>query len=182
MTRQDNIIVREVTIDDLKYTQDAVTVVNSAYSTNEGWTSEHEFYEGDRAGPEEIEKSIQENGISCRLLFAFDIIEGKETLIGTLRIDRPTSGLKGHGEIRLFSILPAYQSKGVGGRLVRFALAHMQELGYTDCIMRVFETRTLLINWYKKMGFEENGERLDFHDQERLRVKGTTFITLQKTF
>ena len=34
MTRQDNIIVREVTIDDLKYTQDAVTVVNSAYSTN----------------------------------------------------------------------------------------------------------------------------------------------------
>ena len=34
MTRQDNIIIREVTIDDLKYVEDAVTVVNSAYSTN----------------------------------------------------------------------------------------------------------------------------------------------------
>ncbi|KAI9256448.1 acyl-CoA N-acyltransferase [Phascolomyces articulosus] len=182
MTAQDNIIIREVTIDDLKYVKEAVAVVNSAYSTNEGWTSEEEFYKGDRAGDEELEKSIRENGVSCRLLFAFDVIDEKEKLIGTLRVDPVISGEKGHGEIRLFSIAPAYQSRGVGGRLVRFALTHMQELGYTACVMRVFEARTVLLNWYKKMGFAETGERIEFHDQERLKVKGTTFITLQKSF
>ena len=63
----------------------------------------------------------------------------------------------------LFAVLPSYQSKGIGGKLVRAALSHIKDEWKCErCVIWVLENRPELLKWYEKMGFRWNGETRPF--------------------
>lgn len=128
-----------------------------------------------RCTEEEIKKFIEENGKPHTLLLAFQ----GETVVGTIQIEHSEEH-PSDGEIRLFSVSPDHQSKGIGGILFRAVLAEMKKLGYTNALMRIFENRPELLAWYTRQGFKETGERFSYHSPDRLKDKNIQFMTLKK--
>jgi ribosomal protein S18 acetylase RimI-like enzyme len=141
----------------------------------DGWTTEGDFVKGSRCTEEVMKNFIEESGKPHTLLFAFD----GDSVVGTVQIEHsetnPTSG-----EIRLLSVSPAHQSRGIGGILLQAVLAEMKDLGYTSAVMHIFENRPTLLAWYKRMGFEETGARKPYYYPERLRDPTVQFINLTK--
>ncbi|KAI9498082.1 acyl-CoA N-acyltransferase [Zychaea mexicana] len=177
---QDSVFyVREVALDDLKHNVSAHAVINGAYRSEGGWTTEKDLVSGERVTLQDVEDFVRTNGKPNTLLYAFDATPGdSETVVGTVQIQAMQGGQE--AELGLFSVSPAYQSRGVGGRLVRAAFERMKDLGFTVAVIHVLETRVELLTWYRKLGFEETGERIPFVWPEMLKVKDVCFITLKK--
>ncbi|KAI8331244.1 acyl-CoA N-acyltransferase [Chlamydoabsidia padenii] len=83
--------------------------------------------------------------------------------------------------IGLLSVDHRYQSRGIGGRLVRAAMEEMKVRGYKKAVLHVLETRAELLLWYKKIGFVETGEKEPFVWPELLKVKSIGFLVLKKS-
>lgn len=141
-----------------------------------GWTTEKDIVAGLRCTEEDMYRFVEENGQPNTLLFAFD----EEKVVGTLLIQPNQNGEK-EAEIGLLSVSPLYQSRGIGGKLIRQAFVEMQQLGFTHAIMHVLENRPDVLSWYKKLGFVETGERIPFIWPEMLKVdKDLHVLTLKK--
>ncbi|KAL7315722.1 hypothetical protein PS15m_004902 [Mucor circinelloides] len=174
---QPTISIRTVTSADVKYKEEAAKVVNAAYRSEGGWTTEKDIVSGERCTVDMMEKFILDNGKPHTLLFAFD----QDQLVGTVQIQHAPEH-PGEAEIGLFSVSPAHQSRGIGGKLVRQAMLEMHQLGYHTAMMHVLENRPEILTWYKKLGFTETGERIPFVWPEMLKVdKDVHFLTLKKS-
>lgn len=80
----------------------------------------------------------------------------------------------------LFSVDPSQQSRGIGRKLVEAALQHAkEEMNRTQCVVYVLRMRDELINWYKKLGFMDYGERVPFPVAGRVKQDDTYFIVLR---
>ncbi|KAI8141671.1 acyl-CoA N-acyltransferase [Fennellomyces sp. T-0311] len=177
MVQESTIFVREVILDDLKHNKAAHAVVNGAYRSEGGWTTEKDLVSGERATEQDIEHAVRANGKPNTLLYAFDNSSGADTVVGTVQIQALPNK---EAELGLFAVSPSFQSRGVGGRLVRGAFDRMKELGFTTAVIHVLETRAELLAWYRKLGFVETGERIPFVWPDMLKVKDVCFITLKK--
>lgn len=195
MVQQDILYVRPATLDDLSITRSIVNVINAAFKGRSGlqekgsreidvkknletktWTkSEGEIVDGERTTPEEVEAYIHESDARPFLL-AFDRSVQPERVIGTLQI-QPNNDED--AKLGLISVDPGYQSRGVGNRLVRFAFQYSRELGFDTCRIHVFETRTEILAWYKKLGFVDTGDRVPFHSPHKLKAE-VPFAVLTK--
>lgn len=151
------------------------------FLTNElgGWTTEKHIVNGERVTLEDLEKAVKESGGRTTLLYAFDRVGDVDIVIGTLQI-QPDEKNPEEAEIGLFSVNPAYQSRGIGGRLIRTSFEKMKELGYSRAVIHVLENRPELLAWYRKLGFVETGERIPFVWPELLKIKDLHFLTLKK--
>lgn len=170
------ITVRVVELNDLKHVSAASIVVNNAYRSEGGWTTEKDIVGGQRCTDQDITKFIKENGKPNTTLFAFE----NDNVVGTVQI-QPSHESPNEAEIGLFSVSPLHQSRGIGGKLVRQAMSEMSTLGFDTAVMHVLENRPELISWYKKLGFEESGERIPFVWPEMLKVKDVHFLTIKKS-
>ncbi|KAI9264264.1 acyl-CoA N-acyltransferase [Phascolomyces articulosus] len=176
---------REVTNEDLKRIDAIVTVVNQAYTESEGisickenkfilirgyiyiqilnivlctdgWTTPKHIYGEPRTNPKEIEDLIVRNGTTHAFYLALD----GDLIVGTVLHEKPND--KGEAYISLLSVVPNYQSKGVGGQLFRFLLNDMKKKGIPTASLSTFASRLEVLSWYKKLGFVEEPERVDF--------------------
>lgn len=172
---QSTICVRVVRPSDLKYASEATTVVNNAYRSEGGWTTEKDFVGGLRCTEEDMTGYIKENGNPNTLLLAFE----DDKVVGTVQI-QPSQSVKEEAEVGLFSVSPFHQSRGIGGRLIRQAMEEMTRLGFNTATMHVLENRPEILGWYKKLGFAETGERVPFLWPEMLKIKDLHFLTLKK--
>ncbi|KAI8972510.1 acyl-CoA N-acyltransferase [Pilobolus umbonatus] len=169
-----NIFIRKVDLSDLVHKEDAHKVVNLAYRSEGGWTTEKSIVKGERCTLEDIEGFILNNGKPNTLLFAYD----NDKVIGTVQIQPwPTTT---DAEIGLFSVHPQYQSRGIGGQLVRRAMDEMKSLGYKNAMMHVLDNRPEILQWYQKLGFKDTGERSPFVWVDKLLVDNVQFVTLKK--
>ncbi|ORY90010.1 acyl-CoA N-acyltransferase [Syncephalastrum racemosum] len=178
MVQQDILYVRHANLNDLNITHDIVRVINDAFKVPEkkGWTtSEGEIVDGARTTPEEVESYIKETE-ARPLLLAFDRSVQPERVIATLQI-QPNNDKE--AKLGLISVDPAYQSRGVGGRLLRFTFEHGRELGFETYTIHVFETRIEILAWYKKLGFVDTGKRIPYHTPHRLKAQ-VPFVVLTK--
>ncbi|KAI7857153.1 acyl-CoA N-acyltransferase [Circinella umbellata] len=182
MVSESTIYVREVVLDDLKHNKAVHETINGAYRSEGGWTTEKDLVSGERVTIEDIDEFVRTNGKPNTLLYAFDTSgaseEVIEKIVGTVQIQVTKDSQE--AELGLFAVSPSQQSRGVGGLLVRSAFEKMKELGYKVAMIHVLETRIDLLNWYRKLGFEETGERIPFVWPEMLKVKDVCFITLKK--
>ncbi|KAI9475501.1 MAG: acyl-CoA N-acyltransferase [Benjaminiella poitrasii] len=172
---QPSICVRKVSPSETQYTEESVKVVNAAYRSDGGWTSEKDCVNGARVTTEMMETMIRTNGSPNTLLLAFD--EGQ--VVGTIQI-QPYEEYPGEAEIGLFSVSPNHQSRGIGGRLMQTALAEMKTMGFKYAVLHVLENRSDVLTWYNKLGFVETGERIPFVWPESLKIKDLKFIVLKK--
>ncbi|KAG1148666.1 hypothetical protein G6F37_003209 [Rhizopus arrhizus] len=173
---QSNIIVRKATLDDIKYAKEASAVVNQAYRSKGGWTTEEDFVAGERCTEEQMQSFIRESGNPHTLLFA---VEHPHKIVGTVQIQTSPEH-PSMAEVALFSVSPYEQSRGIGSQLIRAALTEMKEMGMTHAMLHVLEIRQELLKWYKKLGFEETGESVPYVWPEKLKINGLHLLILKK--
>lgn len=129
-----------------------------------------------RCTEEDMKKFIEESGKPNTLLFAFE----EDSVVGTVQI-QPSADHPHEAEIGLFAVSPLHQSRGIGGNLIRNAMLEMKEQGYTSAFLHVLENRPEILTWYRKLGFQETGERVPFIWTEKLKFdKSLHFLTLKK--
>ncbi|KAG0065744.1 hypothetical protein BGZ89_007971 [Linnemannia elongata] len=194
--QKSTVVVRLATADDIAHVEAIHKVVNRAYRSEGGWTTEAHLVTEERITVGELKEALLDT--VNPILLAFDS-ETNEPL-GTIQLE-PAEHYPDFGEYKkegyssthtesvpkdqqvflgLFSVDPAQQSRGIGRKLVEAALAHAREnMKRTQCVVYVLYMRAELIKWYNKLGFVDYGEKVNFPDSSRIVQEDTHFSVLR---
>ncbi|WP_295905493.1 GNAT family N-acetyltransferase [uncultured Bdellovibrio sp.] len=169
----------EFTQADDSHVEDLVELVNSAYrgdSSKEGWTTEADLLDGQRADEDGIREIINKD--DSVILIAEDDDTGD--LLGCVHLEK--QGAKCY--LGMLTVDPTLQSQGIGKMLLAESEALAQFWDCTTIFMTVISVRTELIAWYEKHGFRNTGEKKPFpYGDERFgipKVKNLEFTVLEK--
>lgn len=130
-------------------------LVNSAYrgdSSRQGWTTEADLLDGTRTDTDAIHELISRPGTTL-LKYTEN-----NTIIGCVE-------LVTHGKqlyLGMLTVQPGLQGKGIGKQLLSAAEQEAARQMCTALFMTVISVRTELIDWYKRHGYQETGERKPF--------------------
>jgi ribosomal protein S18 acetylase RimI-like enzyme len=153
-----------------------VRLLNMSYrgeSSRKGWTTEADLIAGEvRTNEEELSRVMSEPG-SVILKYMED---GK--LLACVN-------LKKHGDriyLGMFSVEPDLQGGGIGKKMLQAAEEYAAHEGCVAIYMYVISVRTELIDWYKRKGYVETGERVPFNEDgltgsHKLKLE---FLVLEK--
>jgi ribosomal protein S18 acetylase RimI-like enzyme len=150
-------------------------LLNSAYrgeSSKQGWTTEAALIDGNiRANEVMVLKAIEQPG-SVILIYKEDSITGCVNL--------QQNGNKLY--LGMFSVLPQLQGGGIGKKILQAAEEHAENINCHSIYMSVISVRTELIDWYKRHGFKDTGERKPFIEDgiTGKHLQKLIFITLEK--
>jgi ribosomal protein S18 acetylase RimI-like enzyme len=128
--------------------------VQSAYrgdSSRQGWTTEADLLEGQRADPAMIGAAIEDTLVL--------VAEQDGGVVGCCQLERRD----GYGYFGMFAVDPKAQGNGLG----RAVLAEAEriardEWGAGELRMTVIIQREDLITWYERRGFVRTGELTPF--------------------
>lgn len=155
---------------------DICTLVNSAYrgeSSRKGWTTEADLLGGIR---------IDED----TLLHYFD--ENNSTILKCTNDDRQITGcvyLKMESEflyLGMLTVAPALQGNGIGKMLLQASEEKAKQLGCKSIVMTVITKRHELIDWYKRHGYYETGQKQPFPKGEKFGMPKVPleFLVMEK--
>lgn len=134
-----------------------VDLLNSAYRgerSQKGWTTEAHLIAGDvRTDEADVLNVFQQPG-SIILKYTNDAGE----IIGTVNLQQHERGVY----LGMFAVNPNVQGGGIGKQLLKAADEHAKKVGSTTIYMSVISVRSELIDWYKRHGYAETGERKPF--------------------
>lgn len=140
-----------------------VTVVNRAYRTQGGWTTEEHLVGGDRAAAADVRAAIEDD---VHLLL---VAERDGSIVGCCYTELHEDG----AELGLFAVDPTVQAGGVGGALMEEQARRRAAEGVARLNIRVLESRPELKAWYARRGFVATGETVPFAGNEAdLKVVG----------
>lgn len=136
--------------------------------------------DGDRVSIDELEQHIRGSDENI-LLLAMDSTTLPEKVVGTILIS-PMKEELGHVRISMLCVDPHCQSQGIGRRLMQDALRLTRELGYSTCVIHVFDIHQDVITYFykQKLGFVETG-RMPFPLPALLKVPDVEFVVLEKS-
>ena len=152
-------------------------LLNSAYrgeSSKQGWTSEAHLIAGERrTDAANLQQVMQQPG-SVFLKF----IHKEDFLAGCVNLQKHGSKLY----LGMFSVAPGMQGGGIGKKILAAAEEYAKQVNSTAIYMSVITVRTELIDWYKRHGYEENGERKAFPEDELTgtHLQPLEFLILEK--
>ncbi len=91
----------------------------------------------------------------------FYIVQSKEKIIGYV-----LAGKINKNETKLISIAisPKFQNKGIGSKLIEHLFEEIKENNLNQINLEVRENNKKAIKFYKKMGFKEAGEKIDYYE------------------
>ncbi len=152
-------------------------LLNSAYrgeSSKKGWTTEADLIAGEQRTDAASLLQVLEQTDSL-VLKAEN--EAKE-IIGCVNLQK-------HGEklyLGMLSVLPSLQGSGLGKKLLHAAEVHANHVGCGKIYMSVISVRTELIEWYKRHGYVETGERKAFEEDNvsGKHLQQLEFLILEK--
>jgi N-acetylglutamate synthase-like GNAT family acetyltransferase len=61
------------------------------------------------------------------------------------------------GYLNRLSVLPSYRKKGIGKKLTEYVFKYGKSKGISEISIGIIAKHSVLKNWYKKLGFTENG-------------------------
>lgn len=110
------------------------------------------------------------------LLFQRDEQGNDKAAVGTLTVEKD-------GLLDRLAVDVGFLSRRLGKILIGFILEEMKKSGYSDYILHVFENRTDLMDWYRKLGFVDSMERIRYHPPEGVIKNGNEhlFAVYKKT-
>lgn len=73
---------------------------------------------------------------------------------GCVAFEQPSSEV---GYLNRLSVLPDYRRRGIGAALVRHVFSYAKSKGVPEISIGIIAENTDVMNWYKKLGFVENG-------------------------
>lgn len=131
-------------------------LVNSAYrgdSSKKGWTTEADLLGGIRTDEESLAALLNKEN-SVMLVHRND--EGK--IIGCVNLQQHNDKVY----LGMLTVNPELQGGGVGKLLLKACDDYTKQMGCHKLYMTVISIRTELIDWYKRHGYKETGERKPF--------------------
>jgi ribosomal protein S18 acetylase RimI-like enzyme len=153
-----------------------VTLLNSSYrgdASRKGWTTEADLIAGEVRTDEQNLTGVMNEPGSVMLKYE----EGDQLLACV--------NLKKHGDriyLGMFSVAPELQGAGIGGQILKAAEEHAAREGCGSIYMYVISVRTELIDWYKRKGYKETGERVPFQEDGLTgrHLQPLEFLVLEK--
>jgi ribosomal protein S18 acetylase RimI-like enzyme len=151
-------------------------LINSAYrgdTSKQGWTTEADLLGGIRTDEESLKEMIQNPNASILKYSA------ENKILGCVFLKKEDNKLY----LGMLTVSPQLQNKGIGKILLK---ASEDEARKTNCqaiFMTVISQRTELINWYKKHGYADTGEKKPLpEDDPRFGIPKTKleFIVMEK--
>jgi ribosomal protein S18 acetylase RimI-like enzyme len=134
-----------------------VQLLNQAYrgeASRKGWTTEADLIAGDvRTNETSVLKVMAQSG-SVILKFC----DEKGTIVGTVNLQQHGSRIY----LGMFAVAPYLQGKGIGTQLLEAAEIHARNSGCVTIYMHVISVRKELIDWYRRHGYHDTGERKAF--------------------
>lgn len=168
------LLFRPATAADIEAISDLVNRAYRPLAGAEGWTHEADLVFGDRATPQQVLASIQqENSV---IFLALDNVMIEACI--HLEID----GDSGH--LGLFAVNPQQQGQGLGKQLLAHAEAFASShFGVKRLIMHVVLAREELIAFYVRCGYQKTGQVMDYIQMAQAgvpKVDGLKVETLEK--
>lgn len=130
-------------------------LVNSAYrgdSSRRGWTTEADLLDGIRTSEPALEKMIQKPESVILIL------EEEAQLKACVYLEKQEDVLY----LGMLTVRPELQGKGFGALLMKAAEEKAVETDCRSIQMTVITARESLINYYKRKGYRDTGERKPF--------------------
>ncbi len=154
-----------------------VQLLNSAYrgeTSKHGWTTEANLIAGDRRTDEASVIDVLKQPGSVLL----KCTDEQNNIIGCVNLQKHDQKLY----LGMLAVSPLSQSGGIGKQLINAAEQHAKEVDCSIIYMTVISVRTELIDWYKRHGYTETGERKPFVEDELTgkHLQPLEFIVLEK--
>lgn len=152
-------------------------LVNSAYrgdSSRQGWTTEADLLDGSRVTPDLMEEILTKPDTTV-----LKYSEGSK-ILACVELRKTSSKLY----LGMLTVSPTLQGKGIGKVMLSEAEAEAKRQGCKSLFMTVISIRKELIDWYKRHGYAETGERKPFNMPDTrwgVPKQPLEFIVLQKS-
>ena len=167
-------MIAKATIEDIPQ---IVALLNSAYrgeNSKQGWTTEADLIAGEqRTDVASVTQVINQPG-SIILKYTNE----NNQIIGTVNLQEHERGFY----LGMFAVSPVLQGGGIGKQLLKAADEYAKNAGAATIYMAVVSVRKELIDWYKRHGYAETGERKPFVEDAITgkHLQPLEFITLEK--
>jgi ribosomal protein S18 acetylase RimI-like enzyme len=151
-------------------------LVNSAYrgeSSRKGWTTEADLLDGTRTDENAIKGFFAKSDSTI-----FKYVDN-EKIIGCVRLVKHGTQLY----LGMFAVDPTIQNKGIGKKILLAAEDEARKQLCKSIDMTVISERIELIDWYKRNGYMEVGEKKPMvfdNPSGGIPKKDLYFITLEK--
>jgi ribosomal protein S18 acetylase RimI-like enzyme len=151
-------------------------LINSAYrgdSSKQGWTTEADLLGGIRTDEESLKEMMQNSNASILKYSA------ENKILACVYLKKENNKLY----LGMLTVSPQLQNKGIGKILLAASEDEAREKNCDAIFMTVISLRTELINWYKKHGYVDTGEKKPFPENDpRFGIPKTKleFIVMEK--
>ena len=166
-------MISKATIEDIPALNKLVNAAYRGDSSRKGWTTEADLLDGTRTDEAAIKAFFEEEG-STILKF---VDEGK--IVGCVRLLKHGNQLY----LGMFAVDPTVQNKGVGKKFLLEAEVVARKQNCKSIDMTVISERKELIDWYKRNGYVEVGEKKPMvfdNSSGGIPKRDLYFITLEK--
>ena len=162
-------IIRPAELSDLDELQAVIQRAYRGRSASASWSHEGELPEGERVGRGDLE--VQLGAANARL----SVAEIAGRVVGSSLV---VAVPPGQCEIRLVSVDPSLQAKGLGGQLLGHAeLLAVEAFAATHAIIEVLQHKARLIAYYERRGYRQTDDSRPY--PHPLKVPAT-FLTFRK--
>lgn len=153
-----------------------IALLNSAYrgeGSKQGWTTEAHLIAGETRTDENSVREVIEKEGSVLLKYT-----NGQQLTGCVNLQH-------HGNkvyLGMFAVSPQLQGGGIGKKLLNAAEEYAKQAGAQAIYMTVISVRTELIDWYKRHGYTDTGEKKSFEEDgvSGKHLQQLEFIVLEK--
>jgi ribosomal protein S18 acetylase RimI-like enzyme len=142
-------------------------LVNMAYrgeTSKKGWTTEAYMLSGNRIDEATVAEYLANPQVTIP-----KYTNGTGNIIGCVYLENKTD----HLYLGMLSVNPELQAGGIGRILLQQAEVLALQDGLHTIRMTVISSRTELIAWYQRRGYEATGELLPFHVDQKFGVPNT---------
>jgi predicted N-acetyltransferase YhbS len=149
-----DILIREAQTEDIPTIEDIIEAGYRGEQAKAGWTFESDLLDGKRLNNGEIQTALTDEN-SC----TFIAIDSAGKIIGTICVSRQNDWF----EFGKFAVQPNLQGQGIGKALINYAIKFAKDnWGAKSMGLCVLSRRVELVDYYRRIGFVDNGKRLDF--------------------
>ncbi|MDB5060376.1 MAG: family acetyltransferase [Mucilaginibacter sp.] len=128
------------------------TLINSSYrgeSSKKGWTTEANLIDGQRIDNESLTEQMEDpNAVVLKN------IDETGKITGCVYLQKRGDKLY----LGMLTVSPLLQTNGLGRQLLQAAEDYARSINYHTITMTVITTRTELVSWYERRGYQKNGE------------------------
>lgn len=152
-------------------------LLNSAYrgeQSKKGWTTEAHLIAGAQRTDEDGVKQVMQKAGSVFLKYT----NAANELAGCVNLQQHNNKLY----LGMLSVTPVLQGGGVGKQLLQAAEEYALQNGIGIIYMSVISVRAELINWYRRHGYNDTGERIPFIEDGKSgkHLQPLEFMMLEK--